>query len=143
MLVHWVVIYYLIVHYDIKNYCLLFAPAVLIYYLIAYYNTSEKDSDTVSFIDFIEDPESGIISQQQLQLNYDDSFRKEVWNNIDSLPFNSVEKVLKSEGEGFTAGYSALSSNHVSIFGIIMMFICLFILLFIYISIIIRKGINK
>ena len=106
-------------------------------------NAADQDSDFVSFTDFIEDSESGIISQQQLQLKYDDSFRTEVWNNIDSLPFNSVEKVLKSEGEGFTAGYSALSSNHVSIFGIIMMFICLFILLFIYISIIIRKGINK
>ena len=76
-------------------------------------------------------------------MSYDDDFRKEIFESVDSLKFNSIEKVMKSEGADFSAGYSALSSSNINLFGIIMMFICVFILLFIYISIIIRKGINK
>ena len=87
--------------------------------------------------------ESGIISQNIMKMDYDDSFRQKAYDSIDSLNFNSIEKVLKSEGYDFTAGYSALSSSHVNLFGIIMMFLCVFILLFIYICIIIRKGFNK
>ena len=105
-------------------------------------NNSNQE-DFIEFSTFTEHPETGIISEQIETMHYDDSFRKEVYNGIDSLKFNSVEKVMKSEGADFTAGYSALSSSHINLFGIIMMFICLFILLFIYFSIIIRKGINK
>ena len=106
-------------------------------------NQTDAEAETVAFTNFAENPETGIIQPEQKVMKYDDSFRSEIWNSIDTLPFDSVEKVMKSEGEGFTAGYSALSANQINLFGIIMMFICLFILLFIYISIIIRKGINK
>lgn len=70
---------------------------------------------------------------------YDDDFKINVYDGIDKLSFNSVEKVMKSEGNNFTAGYSALSSSHLNLFGIIMCFICVLLLLFIYISIIIKK----
>ena len=106
-------------------------------------NKNIDNSDSIEFSTFTESPETGIISEQIVKMNYDDNFCKEVFNGIDSLKFNSVEKVMKSEGADFKAGYSALSSSHINLFGIIMMFICLFILLFIYISVIIRKGINK
>ena len=106
-------------------------------------NEVQSEADRLSFTEYLENPETGIIEPQVKLYKYDDSFRKEIWNNIDNLPFNSLEKVIKSEGNDFNAGYSALSANQVNLFGIIMMFICLFILLFIYISIIIRKGINK
>ena len=76
-------------------------------------------------------------------MSYDDSFRREVFEGIDKLQFNSVEKIMKSEGENYSGGYTATSSYQINIFGIIMCFICLFILLFIYFSIIIRKGIHK
>ncbi len=104
---------------------------------------SFENEDSIEFQTFIENPESGIITPQIQTMHYDDNFRREVFDGIDSLKFNSVEKVMKSEGSDFIAGYSALSSSYVNLFGIIMMFICVFILLFIYISIIIRKGINK
>ena len=104
---------------------------------------SYENEDSVEFQTFTENPESGIITPHKQTMHYDESFRKEVFDGIDSLKFNSVEKVMKSEGADFTAGYSALSSSHINLFGIIMMFICVFILLFIYISIIIRKGITK
>ena len=102
-----------------------------------------ENEDYIEFQDFIEDQNTGIITPKVQTMHYDDSFRREVFDEIDSLKFNSVEKVMKSEGEDFIAGYSALTSSHINLFGIIMMFICIFILLFIYISIIIRKGINK
>ena len=106
-------------------------------------NIQNQNEDYIEFSSFSENPETGIISQELHTMHYDEAFRNEVYNDIDVLKFNSIEKVMKSEGADFTAGYSALSSSHINLFGIIMMFICVFILLFIYISIIIRKGITK
>ena len=106
-------------------------------------NDAEGNENLVSFSNFTENPDTGIISEKKITMKYDDSFKKEVFDQIDSLQFNSVEKVMKSEGEGFNAGYTSASSYQINLFGIIMCFICLFILLFIYFSIIIRKGINK
>ena len=76
-------------------------------------------------------------------MKYDNSYKKEIYEGIDKLQFNSIEKVMKSENEDFTGGYAAASSYQINLFGIIMCFICLFILLFIYLSIIIRKGTSK
>lgn len=106
-------------------------------------NSQEADSNTVFFSSFIENPETGIITEEKTSLTFNDAFKQEVFDEIDSLRFNSIEKIMKSEGQDFTAGYTATSSYHTNLFGIIMCFICLFILLFIYFSIIIRKGINK
>ena len=102
-----------------------------------------SENEVVTFSDFSENEETGIISENIKTMQYDDSFRREVYDGIDNLQFDSVEKIMKSEGENFTAGYTAASSYQINLFGIIMCFICLFILLFIYFSIIIRKGINK
>ena len=106
-------------------------------------NSYSEDENVISFSSFIENPETGIIGEEIKTMSYDDSFRREVFEGIDKLQFNSVEKIMKSEGENFSGGYTATSSYQINIFGIIMCFICLFILLFIYFSIIIRKGIHK
>ena len=106
-------------------------------------NNYDEDDSVVTFSDFVENPDTGIIQEQKITKKYDDSFRREVYEGIDKLQFDSVEKVMKSEGEDFCGGYTATSSYQINLFGIIMCFICLFILLFIYISIIIRKGIHK
>ena len=74
---------------------------------------------------------------------YNQSFKDSVYENIDSLQFNSIEKVLKSEGKDFSGGYSPTNSYTVDLFGIIMSLICVFILLFIYISTMIRKGTKR
>ena len=106
-------------------------------------NSYSPDENVISFSSFVENPETGIINEVITTMTYDESFRKEVYEGIDKLQFNSIEKLMKSEGENFSGGYTATSSYQINIFGIIMCFICLFILLFIYFSIIIRKGIHK
>ncbi|MCR4580441.1 MAG: hypothetical protein K5681_08845 [Treponema sp.] len=87
--------------------------------------------------------DKGLIREQSLVMAYNDSFKESVYENIDSLNFNSIEKVIKSEGKDFRGGYSATNSYNVDLFGVIMSLICVFILLFIYISTIIRKGMKK
>ena len=99
--------------------------------------------DEIEFSSFVENQDTGIINEQITRMKYDNSFKRQVYEDIDQLKFDSVEKVMKSEGENFSGGYTATSSYQINLFGIIMCFICLFILLFIYFSIIIRKGINK
>ena len=109
-----------------------------------YKSLNESNDDLqISFSEFVENEDTGIISEKITSMKYDDAFKKEVYEGIDKLQFNSIEKVMKSEGNDFQGGYIAASSYQINLFGIIMCFICLFILLFIYISIIIRKGINK
>ena len=102
-------------------------------------NSDTLAQDKIEFTEFAENPDTGIIQTVHKVMTYDDDFKLNVYDGIDKLSFNSVEKVMKSEGNNFTAGYSALSSSHLNLFGIIMCFICLFLLLFIYISIIIKK----
>lgn len=102
-----------------------------------------ENPDYVEFNTYSENPDTGLISQETKTLTYNDSYRQEIYDGISALKFNSIEKVMKSQGDNLTFGYSAIRPDHLNLFGIIMMFICLFILLFIYICIIIRKGINK
>lgn len=104
---------------------------------------ASTEGQTVEFSHFVEQDSNGKIMETKNIMTYDNNFRDSIFAGIDSLKFNSVEKVMKSEGKNYSAGYSSLSSYQINIFGIIMMFICLFILLFIYFSIIIRKGITK
>ena len=106
-------------------------------------NADSFDINEISFSSFVENEESGIISEKITTMKYDNSYKKEIYEGIDKLQFNSIEKVMKSENEDFTGGYAAASSYQINLFGIIMCFICLFILLFIYLSIIIRKGTSK
>lgn len=112
-------------------------------YLSLNENTKTSDYETIEFPNFIEQDSNGTIIETKKIMTYDNNFKDSVYADIDSLKFDSVEKIMKSEGKNFTAGYSPLSSYHINIFGIIMMFICFLILLFIDISIIIRKGITK
>ncbi len=99
--------------------------------------------ETVDFMHYKENEQTGIIELYEEELSYNGEFKESVYNDIDSLKFNAVEKLMKSEGDDFSAGFTATNSYHINLFGIIMSFICLFILLFIYFSIIIRKGVNK
>ena len=106
-------------------------------------NKADASEDKIVFPDFSENPKTGLIEIKDVVMNYDTDFKKSVFDDIENLNFNSVEKVMKSEGDSFIAGYSSASNNQINLFGIIMSFICLLVLLFIYFSIIIRKGINK
>lgn len=101
-----------------------------------------KKSNIVEYPKYFED-EKGLIKETKEIMTYNQDFREKIFNEIDSLQFNSIEKVLKSEGSHFNGGYKSTNSYHNSIFGIIMSFICLFMLLFLYFSIIIKRGTNK
>ena len=87
--------------------------------------------DEVEFSSFVENEANGIISEEISRFRYDNSYKQKIYDDIDQLQFDSVEKVMKSENENFCGGYTATSSYQINLFGIIMCFICLFILLFI------------
>ncbi|MCR4953161.1 MAG: hypothetical protein K6A43_03720 [Treponema sp.] len=85
----------------------------------------------------------GKIENSQDVMVYNDSYKRKVFDQIDQLEFNSIEKVIKSQDADFVPGYKSSGSYQVNIFSIICMFICFAMLLFIYISAIIRKGGKK
>lgn len=107
-----------------------------------YKSLNKNDNDfEVSYPKF--SLENGKIVQTNFEIKYNDEYKNNIINGIDLLPFNSIEKVLKSQGIESVYGYTASSSYTVNIFSIIMMFISLGILLFIYFSVIIKKGGKK
>ena len=101
----------------------------------------EENKSFMEYPRFTDD--NGVVRQNSFVLAYNQSFKDSTFENIDNLSYNSIEKVLKSEGKDFKGGYSVTNSYSVTLFGVIMCMICIFILLFIYISTIIRKGIKK
>ena len=109
---------------------------------------TETDRDFYAVNDTIIFPNytvtDGIITETDSYMSYDEGFKHTVFNNIDELDFESIEKVIKVQGEDFICGYVSAGSYHVSLFSIIMMFVCFAMLLFIYFSTIIkRKGGRK
>jgi hypothetical protein len=101
-------------------------------------DNGEYDENHVVFPEFVE--EDGIISQRNLTMYYNQSFKQEVYDNIEQLDFYSIEAVIKQQGTDFLAGYTKAASYNVSLFSIIMMIMCFCMLLFIYFSAIIGKG---
>ena len=99
---------------------------------------SEYDDEHVVYPEFVE--EDGLITQRNLTMYYNQSFKQEVYDSIDNLDFYSIEAVIKEQGKDFLAGYTKEASYNVSIFGIIMMITCFCMLLFIYFSAMIKKG---
>lgn len=87
--------------------------------------------------------ENGIIREYYNTITYNDELKKQLNIQIDELNYESIEKVIKSEGTEFIGGYSLKNNYRVSTFSIISMFISFFMLLFIYFSAIIRKGSKK
>ena len=104
-------------------------------------SNGEYDDEHVVYPEFVE--EDGIITQKNLTMYYNQSFKQEVSESIEGLDFYSIEKVIKDQGNDFMAGYTKAASYNVSIFSIIMMIICFCMLLFIYFSAIISKGGKK
>ncbi len=101
----------------------------------------EENKLFVEYPKFTDD--NGVVRQNSLVMAYNQSFKDNAYENIDTLSYNSIEKVLKSEGKDFKGGYAVTNSYSVTLFGVIMSLICIFVLLFIYISTIIRKGMKK
>jgi len=104
-------------------------------------NKSYSDDKYFTYPSFISDENS--ITQKDNILSFDDSFKENVYNGIDSLDFDSIEKVLKAQEKDAKYGYVQTGSYKVTLFSIIMMFISFGILLFIYFSVIIKKGGKK
>lgn len=87
--------------------------------------------------------EDGIFTENNSVKYYNDDFKNQMKAEIDDFDYESIEKVLKSQGDDFTCGYVTLGSYHVSLFSIIMMFFCFCMLLFIYFSTMIKKKGGK
>lgn len=102
---------------------------------------SEYDENHVVYPRF--ETEDGILSQKNYTMYYNQSFKDEIYDKIDSLDFYSIESVIKDQGNDFFAGYIKSASYNTSIFSIIMMILCFCMLLFIYFSAIIGKGGKK
>lgn len=104
------------------------------------YRSLNKSSDK-NYIEYPRYSDDGNkITENKLIKAYNQNYKNQLFDQIDLLPFNAIEKVLKSQKNLEKAGYTKSASLTTGIFAIIMMFISLSILLFIYISSIIRKG---
>ena len=103
------------------------------------YKSLNKDNadNYVEFSHFAE--ENGRIIESKTIYSYNQTFKDNVFDEIDKLNFNSIEKVLKSEGKDFSAGYVSNGSTNTNLFCMIMMIFCFIVLLFIYFSIMIVK----
>lgn len=97
----------------------------------------ENNEFYVEFPHYIE--ENGKITETKTIYSYNQNFKDNVFDSIDELQFDSIEKVIKSEGKDFKGGYTGSKNISANLFSIIMMFFCLIILLFIYFSIIILQ----
>ena len=104
-------------------------------------NLNYYDDETVVFPDYV--VTDGIITEKDDYLTYDEGFKTNIFKNIDDLDFESIEKVIKLQGSDFTCGYVSAGSYHVSLFSIIMMFVCFAMLLFIYFSTMIKHKVIK
>lgn len=87
--------------------------------------------------------ENGRIVRTDQVMNYNQSFKDTVYDDIDNLDFYSIEQVLKSQGKDTSYGYTASSSYNVTIISIILMIITLIMLIFLDFSAIIKKGGKK
>lgn len=98
------------------------------------------DKDSIEFPRYVY--KNGIVEESVQTLSFNNDYKNQVIDDIDELPFDSIESVMKSQKE-LNPGYAATSSYHMGLFGLIMSLLCLFVLLFIDISIIIRTGARK
>lgn len=79
------------------------------------------DMDSVSISRF--EKTSGKIEKSVDSLEYSENYREGVYNRIELLPFNAFEKIMKKQGQDFSAGYSSNGSHRLSLFCIIISFI--------------------
>lgn len=87
--------------------------------------SNPKNGDTVTFSMYNDNPEA--VEEIVNTMTYDDSFITKSLEVIDSLPDSSVERLIKSRGKNFSAGYTASGSQNVTIFTIILLIITLFV----------------
>ena len=99
------------------------------------------EADYVEYPRYVE--KDGVITQQIQSITNDKEFKDNAIAEIDDLPYDSIESLIKKQNKDFTPSYASTSSYHIGFFGIIMMVLCLFVLLFLYISSIIKKGVGK
>ena len=104
------------------------------------YQSLNKSNYSLGFLEYPKyTEEGGFINENKILKAYNQNFKDNVFSSIDSLNFNSIEKVLKSEGNQVQTNYCSVNNYQTTLFSKIMMLICLFVLLFIYFSIIIRR----
>ncbi|MCR5188615.1 MAG: hypothetical protein K6C97_06730 [Treponema sp.] len=104
------------------------------------YQSLNKNNYSQGFLEFSQySEEGGFINENKILKAYNQNYKDNVFDSIDTLHFNSIEKVLKSEGSQVQTNYCSVNNYQTNLFSKIMMLICLFVLLFLYFSIIIRR----
>jgi len=96
-----------------------------------------KDGDTVEFPRYT-DNEKGI-SENNMSIKFNASFRTESLAQIDDLKFPAVEKLLKKQGKLFHAGYTFQSSGGGTMY-LVLMIISFFIPLFFFANMYLLAG---
>lgn len=105
------------------------------------YRALNKDFSSDAFIEYPQYSDNGgFITESKKLKAYNQNYKDNLFDDIDKLQFNSIEKVLKSEGKNLQTNYNSVSIFQINLFSKIMMLICLFVLLFIYFFIIIRRD---
>ena len=104
-------------------------------------NLNYYDDESIVFPNY--EVSDGVILEKDNYLTYDEGFKRNIFNNIDDLDFESIEKVIKVQGNDFACDYVSAGSYHVSLFSIIMMFVCFAMLLFIYFSTMIKQKVIR
>jgi len=97
----------------------------------------DENTNDVIYPRYVE--KDGIIEKVENHLIYNEDFKKAVNKNIDNLPYNSIESILKNQKSDFEPGFSAAKSNPINLFGIIIMIVSILLLLFIYFSVIMKR----
>ncbi len=80
-----------------------------------------ENASGTEFSRFEKNGDSVVYSKDVLE--YSPSYAENVYNGIDLLQFNAFEKIMKKQGESFSAGYASNGSHRLSLFCIIISFI--------------------
>ncbi|MCQ2585505.1 MAG: hypothetical protein MJ185_07935 [Treponema sp.] len=87
--------------------------------------------------------ENGQIVQSSDFFEYSEAYEERVNSSIDLLQFNAFEKIMKKQGNLFSAGYASNGSHRLNLFCIIISFIQFSVLLIYFVWILINKKPKK
>lgn len=99
---------------------------------------SVKEGDFITFPGFKE--ENDKIVEVTYRLDYNKEFIDDSINFVDKLSYPAIEKMMKNQKKGFSAGYSSSKAQSVSFISLLMIFICLSLSIFTYIYSLLKKN---
>lgn len=108
------------------------------------YHSLNSETDSLGPVKFSRFQNSnGRLEESLTEMEYTPEYKEGVYNKIDSLQFDAFEKIMKKQGEDFSAGYSSNGSHRLSLFCIIISFIQFSIILVYFAWILLHKKPKK